>query len=242
MKKKVLDLLLVIFINSICVVQAQWIQTNGPNGGRILCMAANGTHLFAGTYGGGVYLSTNNGTNWTAVNNGLTNTEVNSLVVSNMNLFAGAYYEGVYLTTNNGTNWTAFNNGLSKIVTSLAVSTSNLFAGTSNAGVFRRPLSEIITSIDDKQNNLPTSFSLQQNYPNPFNPITIINYSIPKTCFVTIKIYDVLGRGIETLVNENKTQGNYSLAFNASKLVSGIYLYRMDAGSFTETKKLLLLK
>ena len=86
------------------------------------------------------------------------------------------------------------------------------------------------------------TYTLFQNYPNPFNPTTTINYSIPRTSLVTIKVYDVLGREIETLVNDEKHIGNYKVEFNASKLASGIYFYKMQAGDFSETKKLILLK
>jgi hypothetical protein len=100
---------------------------------------------------------------------------------------------------------------------------------------------ESTTGVTDK-NSTPAKFDISQNYPNPFNPVTTINYSIPKSCFVTIKIFDVLGRAVTTLVNENKLSGNYSIQFNAIKLTSGIYFYRMQAGDFVKTKKLILLK
>jgi hypothetical protein len=83
---------------------------------------------------------------------------------------------------------------------------------------------------------------LQQNFPNPFNPTTTIIYSIPKSCFVSIKVYDILGREVTTIVNENKLAGNYTVQFNAVKLTSGIYFYRMQAGDFVQTKKLILIK
>ena len=87
-----------------------------------------------------------------------------------------------------------------------------------------------------------SNYTLEQNYPNPFNPVTTINYTIAAKDFVTIKVYDVLGKEIATLVNEEKPAGSYSVNFNASKLSSGVYFYRMQAGSFVETKKLILLK
>jgi len=90
--------------------------------------------------------------------------------------------------------------------------------------------------------DLPTKFSLSQNYPNPFNPTTTINYSVPKSGHVSLKVYDLLGREATALVNENKSVGNYTVQFNASKLVSGVYFYRMQAGDFVQTKKLLLIK
>ncbi|MHB8581012.1 MAG: T9SS type A sorting domain-containing protein [Ignavibacteriaceae bacterium] len=85
-------------------------------------------------------------------------------------------------------------------------------------------------------------YSLSQNYPNPFNPTTIISYSVPKAGLVTIKVYDILGREITQLVNEHKDMGTYNIEFNAIRLATGVYFYRMQAGSFVDTKKLLLLK
>ncbi len=86
------------------------------------------------------------------------------------------------------------------------------------------------------------SFSLEQNYPNPFNPKTTIKYQIPELSFVTLKVYDVLGREIVNLVNEEKPIGNYEVEFNATSLPSGIYFYRLQAGSFVESKKMILIK
>jgi subtilisin-like proprotein convertase family protein len=91
-------------------------------------------------------------------------------------------------------------------------------------------------------NQVPVKFELSQNYPNPFNPVTTIKYSILKQAFVVIKIYDILGREVKTLVNDMRIAGNYEIDFNASYLASGIYFYRMEAGDFTDVKKLVLLK
>jgi len=99
-----------------------------------------------------------------------------------------------------------------------------------------------ITSINEREMQLPSAFHLDQNYPNPFNPSTTINYSVPKPSSVTITVYDVLGREVKTLVNENKPAGNFSVQFDGIKLTSGIYIYRLQAGSFSQTKKLILLK
>jgi len=112
------------------------------------------------------------------------------------------------------------------------------------------------TSIDPEQIESPNYFSLQQNYPNPFNPVTTIKFSIPALTpslslgervsegrvRVTLKIYDVLGREIAILVNEEKAPGNYEVKWDASGFPSGIYFYRLAAGSFTETKKMVLLR
>jgi hypothetical protein len=98
-----------------------------------------------------------------------------------------------------------------------------------------------ITSINDLK-NLPVEFNLSQNYPNPFNPTTTINYSVPKATPVTLKIYDILGREVATLVNEEKPVGNYTINFNAAKLASGTYIYRLTAGTFIQVKKMILMK
>jgi hypothetical protein len=89
---------------------------------------------------------------------------------------------------------------------------------------------------------IPSIFTLSQNYPNPFNPITTINYQIPSAGHVSLKVYDILGREITTLVNEEKTAGNYEIKFNGSGLSSGVYFYRLQSGLFSETKKFMLLK
>ncbi len=98
------------------------------------------------------------------------------------------------------------------------------------------------TGILNTKSDNPRSFYLSQNYPNPFNPTTTISYSLPRTSLVKITVYDILGREIKTLVNGQRSAGNYKVVFNASDFASGVYLYRMQAGSFVETKKLLLLK
>ena len=89
---------------------------------------------------------------------------------------------------------------------------------------------------------IPTAYSLSQNYPNPFNPVTRINFSVPKQGFVNLKIYDVLGREVKTLVNEVKTPGVYSVDFNGTELSSGVYFYRMESNGFTDIKRMMLIK
>lgn len=90
--------------------------------------------------------------------------------------------------------------------------------------------------------SIPNEYSLEQNYPNPFNPGTRISYSIKEEGLVTLKVYDVLGKEVATLVNENRPAGNYEAEFNASQLPSGMYIYKIQSGSFTDVKKMLLTK
>jgi hypothetical protein len=99
-----------------------------------------------------------------------------------------------------------------------------------------------ITGIEDNAASVPTYYVLRQNYPNPFNPSTTIEFTIPKTGFVTLIIYDILGKKVATLVSETLTAGSYEYQWDASGLASGVYFYRLEAGQFSQTKKLLLLR
>ncbi len=90
--------------------------------------------------------------------------------------------------------------------------------------------------VDNNNNEMPTSFKLFSNYPNPFNPATLIRYSIKENGLTSLKVYDILGKEVATLVNENETAGNYSVEFNAGRLPSGIYIYRLISGNFTDSK------
>ena len=107
---------------------------------------------------------------------------------------------------------------------------------------------ETITSVHEFNNaSIPANFKLYQNYPNPFNPTTKIEYSIPyvgtsRDLSVRLIVYDVLGREVKTLVNKQQPSGNYEVEFNAARLASGIYFYRLQVGNYSATKKLVLLR
>ena len=107
----------------------------------------------------------------------------------------------------------------------------------------RIPKLDVITDVP-KENVLPVQYNLSQNYPNPFNPSTVINYQLPVTGYVTLKVYDVLGREVATLVNESQNAGNYKVYFDSNEfhLSSGVYFYRITSGNFIQTKKMILLK
>jgi glucuronoarabinoxylan endo-1,4-beta-xylanase len=98
------------------------------------------------------------------------------------------------------------------------------------------------TSVRVNQDRLPLSFKLEQNYPNPFNPATTIAFQVPVASHVTLKIYDLLGKEIATLVDEQKSPGKHQAHFDAAGLSAGVYFYRLRAGEFSQTRKLLLVK
>ncbi len=127
-----------------------------------------------------------------------------------------------------------------------ALSTNNAadYALTGGAAVFTNNAGEssTVVSVEAIGGEIPLEYELQQNYPNPFNPSTIIEFSVPRSNYVTLKVYDTLGEEVATLVSENLTAERYNVQWSASRFASGVYFYRLQAGEFVQTKKLLLLK
>ena len=210
-----------------------------------LSFGVDHTNIFVGSDSGGVFLSTNGGISWSEVNAGLLNHPVWSIIVvpgdTVSNLFAGTD-DGVFFSANYGTNWTKLDSSLANTnVWSLFANKTNLLAGT-DEGVLSRSISYIITSLNNPSINLPERFSLSQNYPNPFNPTTTISFVLPTRSFVSLKVFDMLGREVSTIVSGELQAGSYTQRWNAANMASGVYFYRLQAGTYSETKKLLLLK
>jgi photosystem II stability/assembly factor-like uncharacterized protein len=240
----------------------------GNNGGwvrRIVVDLSDKNKVYA-TYGGynttgtlnsrHIWYSTNQGTNWNDISTALPNVPVHSLAVdptSSATLYAGTE-TGVYQSTNSGGAWTLFNAGMSWYVPSdelvVQKDTKTLFAFTHGRGVFA--VSLVPTGVGNSTTSTPAEYALFQNYPNPFNPTTHFRFTIgdfpPEADaplaqrFVSLKIYDVAGREVATLVNETKNPGEYTVQWDGSGYASGIYFYTLRGGSFFETKKMLLVK
>jgi hypothetical protein len=226
----------------------------------ISSLNVSGNNIYAGTagqypiwwvpgrYSEGVFISTNNGTNWVQANNGLPlNYGIHSLAVSGNSVFAGLD-SGVFRLTNNSTNWTKVSDGLTRTsINALAVIGTNIFAGTSGSGVWMRPLSEL-TGVSNEVKTLPQEFTLSQNYPNPFNPTTVIKYEIPFESKVNVRFYNSLGQIVRDVNEGTRQPGNYEINFNSSGLASGVYFYSIMALSsdgkndFSAVKKMILLK
>ncbi|HEX9828671.1 MAG TPA: T9SS type A sorting domain-containing protein [Bacteroidota bacterium] len=201
---------------------------------------------YAGTHGSkGVYKSTTNGDSWTEENTGLPFvTYTRSLAVNqDGDMFAGTE-NGVFRMVKNSGNWSNIysTNGLGNtFVRSLVVTASgHVLAGTYGSGIFRT--TGVTTGVQQLAADVPLQFSLEQNYPNPFNPKTNIEFLIAKSGPVTLKVFDLLGKEISTVVSEELQPGAYSIPWDASAFPSGTYFYRLQAGSFTDTKKAVLLK
>ncbi len=224
---------------------ANWIQSGLINR-YIYSLASLGDNIFAGseeynaTGYGGVYYSTNNGINWSQSLNSKT---IYSLAVKGNNVLAGIKSNGINQTSNNGANWIDINQGFNSLrtVRTLVMTDSFIFAGIESNSVWRRPLSEII-GINNISTETPSKYSLSQNYPNPFNPKTNLKFDISKLGDVKLVVYDIMGREVQTLVNEKLQPGTYEASFDGSLLNSGVYFYKLVTDGFTETKKMLMIK
>ena len=208
-----------------------------------ICIYGTGTIFITSTGdANGVFRSTDNGENWTVVNNGLSFFNEKYLIINKGgDLFFGSKY-GIYQSADKGDHWMQINSGLQHTdIRCLAIDKNDyLFAGTLYGGVYR----SINPSTASEQNNdiLPFSFKLEQNYPNPFNPVTVISYRLAENSHVNLSIYNILGQKVETLLSEKQNSGKHSIEWDASGFSSGIYFYRIQAGDFIQTKRMLLIK
>ncbi len=219
-----------------------------------LFVSARG-YIFAGGFGYGVFRSKDIGQTWEAVNNGLPSgpdLRVDEFAMDqNQNLYI-ATYVGVYRSKDDGETWESLNNGLSlSLVHSIAINSSGYaFAAQSN-GIVRSIYPLIVGVEDNTDNEAPASFLLFQNYPNPFNASTVIEFVLPASGNVSLKIFDVLGVEVETLISEKLPAGKHKIRWEvAAEKPSGIYFYQIRVQyalnradhSFIETHKMVLLR
>lgn len=223
---------------------ATWASV-GTGIGSITSLSVAGDELVAGSDLGGIAVSSDSGKTWVSSggSNGITNTIIGGIVADAGNIFA-ATNGGVFLSTDGGNTWNNESNGLPDIplIKSIVVSSRYLFVGLQQGGVWRRPLSEMVTIVVANDNMVPRSSFLFQNFPNPFNPSTLIRYELAKNSRVKVGIYDVLGRIVATLVDGYEIAGVHAVDFDGSRLASGTYFYRLTVGGRVITKKMLLLK
>jgi hypothetical protein len=232
----------------------QWSSPGTPLVDICFSDANNG---WAVGWGGRILHTTNGGTNWTEIIDSTRQvwsvyfTDVyNGWIVGGRSDSIGNGFGLILHTNDGGVTWSQQESGTSNFLSSVHFIDANTGWAVGDSGTILHTTNGGVTFVEEEQIYvIPTKFLLSQNFPNPFNPRTTIKYSLPQSSNVVIKIFDVLGNEIETLVNEEKPTGTYELMWNAANLPSGVYFYQLKvypaiggAGDYISTKKMILLK
>jgi Secretion system C-terminal sorting domain len=191
-----------------------------------------------------IYKTTNGGINW--LSSIYMGDEVNSIYFIDRNKGWAACHNSIILaTTNSGLNWThqsIYQFGTNYHSIYFADSLTGWVVGDSGR-ILKTTTGGILTNFTNSNSEIPDRYSLSQNYPNPFNPLTHLEFGISNLGFVSLKVFDVLGNEVATLVNEKKNPGSYEVEFDGSNLSSGIYFYRLEVDeNIIDTKRMVLLK
>lgn len=192
---------------------------------------------------GFIMKTTNSGSSWTAEQSGISGTIKSLYFLDSLTGWFCGQNGIIKKTTSGGSVWgTQVSNTTSNLNSIIFINSSTGFVCGDNGVILRTTDSGGLTYADETGNQLPEKYGLGQNFPNPFNPTTNIKYQIAKSGFVTLKVYDVMGREVAALVNKNLKAGAYEAAFNGENLSSGIYFYKITAEGFTDTKRMMLIK
>jgi len=195
--------------------------------------------------GSNIYKSTNNGDNWTVHHSNTFSGWGSDICHEDPTMMlTGSWGARATISLDAGETWTDISSGLSGHGGGILVGDRGYILAHQGSNIYKlNVLYSIITSVSENTiSSIPKSFDLSQNYPNPFNPSTKINYDLPKSGNVVLKVYNQLGKEVSTLVNSYKNAGSYELNFDGSNLSSGIYFYKLEADGLTATKKMLLIK
>ncbi len=222
---------------------------NSPGYKTIAVDPTNGEVVYVSIDNEGIYKSTNGGYNWTSINTGLTNFRIRSIVISPDNsqqIYVGTNGGGVFYSDDRGINWTAINENLPSLsVAGLALDSSSLYVGFYEMeSVYRR---EIITSIEEPGvSQKPVNFQLFQNYPNPFNSTTVIPFELGQSGHISIKVFNILGEEVITLLDKNLSAGRHSVSWNGRssdgrEVSSGLYFLKLETGNIIRSHKIMII-
>ena len=188
-----------------------------------------------------IYKTNDGGYNWqmlTSFSSGF----MNSITSKNNYVWSCGSYGKIMYSSNNGANWKFQNSKTNQTLSSIFFLDTNIGYVCGNSGFIGKTTNAGIVFISKISSEIPNKIYLEQNYPNPFNSSTNIKFHVSEKLYVQIKLYDILGKEIMTLINESKSPGSYEITFDASSLTSGIYFYRLTAGEYSETKKMIMIK
>lgn len=222
---------------------AQWTEVylNSPPAQRLVFETLPlGSYLFAGT-DDGVYRGDLNAQNWEKIDiAGLPGRDVEALAADGARLYAGVRFNlehFIWYTDDFGQNWNIQAHEFVELF-DLVMTAGRLWAARLDGLWYL----DVGTDVKEPKSQLPTDFQLGQNHPNPFNPATTISFTLPASGPVELKVYDVLGRKVRTLVAGSKKAGTHSVRFDADGLPSGVYFYQLRAGKYESTRKMILIK
>lgn len=223
--------------------------TDSSGGGFIAIQFVDGNNGWVVGDSGKVLRTTNSGTTWTRITNTGNNSTHKALFFLDANIgwiggrpFSNQGPAIVLHTTNGGGSWSVQSTPSQYGIFCIRFTDANNGWFTADYGGFAKTTSGGATAVQENGSSIPDLFELEQNYPNPFNPSTVISYQLPANSHVILKVYDVLGREVETLLDERQSAGNHYVRLNATTLSSGVYFYRLEAGMYHDTRKMLLLK
>ena len=224
-------------------------QNSGINTGLLLFevdfvnkdtgIAVAGTVNYTNGY---IYKTTNGGTTWVATLSNYSAGIHSIKYHSSMEVSVVGNNGSIFRSYDGGNTWTVQTCQSTALLKGLAFFNPNIGYATGENGTVVKTMSGGLVSLSPSSSFLPEKFSLKQNFPNPFNPATKINFDIKNSTFATLKVYDMTGKEVKSLVNENIAAGSYEVNFNASELNSGVYFYTLKTNEFTETKKMMLVK
>ena len=202
-------------------------------------------NVYAGTYGSGVYFTKDGGSTWSKSNGNLSSVYVYSITVdASDNVYISTWSHGVYKTKDTGLSWSSYGlagTGVSSIM--LNTGSTSIYAGTSDGQILK--ISNKVTGVEDNSGDdeeLPDTYELYQNYPNPFNPTTTIKFSLKDAGVYKLRVYNILGQLVTTLVNGELNAGSHQIVFDAGHFASGVYIYNLSGKSVNMTKKMVLIK
>ncbi|MEK7818203.1 MAG: T9SS type A sorting domain-containing protein [Bacteroidota bacterium] len=219
-----------------------WARLGNSTTFIVMTMAINSKgYIFAGSSNYGVFRSTNNGIDWVPKNPVMMDSLATNIVVNSKDIVYANTQGGIFSSTNNGDSWTALSGNLRRTTYLGLDADQYLYAGT-NAGSIYRTISSTATGVSVDLSLEVVGYRLDNNYPNPFNPVTTIAFDVPKSTYVSLIIYDCLGRYVATVANRKYISGHHEERFDASKQSSGIYFYKLQAGSYTSVKKMVVIK
>jgi len=201
---------------------------------------------FSGFGAGKVYRSSNGGTTWNNISSNLPDTPTNDVLIYHPGFATSTYLAatdvGVFISNDYGATWTELADGLPNTVAmhlDYNLQGNKIRIGTHGRGVYE---TSITTGVINHANDQPAEFKLFQDYPNPFNPTTNIRYAVPYRDHLSLVVFDALGREVSRLVDESQAPGTYTATWDARNVASGVYYYRLTAGGFVETKKMMLVR